>query len=77
MFVYTFYVWLRKTRHGLLETQRKRACMVALTILSLIFLQSGHQTVAIGTWLEATEMAASNVRTLAARLTRPTSAALQ
>ena len=75
MVLYTLYVWLRRTRRGPLEAQRKCACMVVLTILSLIFLQSGHHATALDTWMRGTEMAAANARTLAARLLQPAYAA--
>ena len=70
MLLYTLYLWLRDTRHGRLERERKRACMVVLTILSLLFLQARWHSVAIDTWVEATGMAASNARTLAVQLAR-------
>lgn len=51
MLVYTFYSWLRKPRGGRLERERQRACMVLLTIVSLIFLQSGRIEVAVDRWV--------------------------
>lgn len=71
MVVYTLYVWLRRPRHGTLEAQRKRACLVMLTVLSGIFLQSGHHAIAVDAWVQVTEAAAANTRSLAARLARP------
>lgn len=68
MVVYCLFVWLRHKRQGRLEAQRKRACMLMLTVLSLIFLHSGRHALALDTWIEATGMAAGNARTLAARL---------
>lgn len=65
MVLYSLYIWLRRPRRGPLEAQRKRACMVVLTILSLILLHSGHHTMALDTWLQATEVAAGNTRSLA------------
>lgn len=71
MVLYSLYIWLRRARRGPLEAQRRRACMVLLTILSLIFLQSGRHETAIDTWVQMTAVTAANARSLTARLLRP------
>lgn len=71
MVLYTLYVWLRTPRHGPLESERKRACTVVLTILSLILLHSERHLMAVDAWVQVTEVAASNARSLTARLLRP------
>lgn len=68
MVLYTLYLWLRRTRRDRLEAQRKRACMVMLTVLSLIFLESRFPQIALDTWVQTTGMAASNTRALTASL---------
>jgi len=50
--VYTLYLWLRKPRGGRHERERQRACMVLLTIVSLIFLQSGSVAHAVNRWFD-------------------------
>lgn len=62
MLLYAMYVWLRKSRRGPLEAQRKLACMVLLTIVSLIFLQSGRHVEAFDAWVQLTTAATQKGR---------------
>jgi hypothetical protein len=75
MLLYTMYLWLRRSRRGRLETERRSACMVLLTILSLILLQSGQVGTAVDAWLQLTEANAAKDRSPAAPLVRAASAA--
>ena len=70
MLLYSLYLWLRRPRRGRLEADRRRACMVILTILTLIFLESEQNELAADTWMRTTGMAAANARSLTASLLR-------
>jgi hypothetical protein len=37
MLLYVTYTWLRRVRTGRLERDRKQACMLLLTLLSLLY----------------------------------------
>lgn len=38
MLLYVTYTWLRRVRNGPLERDRQRACMLLLTLFSLLYL---------------------------------------
>ena len=55
MLVYELYRWLRRPRRGALERERQRGCMLLLTIVSLIYLESGEAA-----WIQSAFVRALN-----------------
>ena len=41
MLLYATYQWFRKKRHGALERERQRACLVVVAFVSAIVIASG------------------------------------
>lgn len=54
MLVYETYIWLRRMRRGRLERERQRACMLLLTLVSLLYLQSGQLVDVLHAFVELT-----------------------
>ncbi len=71
MLLYATYDWLRKARRGRLETQRKRACVIVLAIVSLIVLASGRHPTAVDRSVHLTEAGGTQTRASVTPLFRP------